>query len=83
MMDQVLTLDDKIKAINSRENDLLVRQDTPANKFQKIFCDLDQFRKMSYDQLLKFRQVILDNTDEYEWKQLAKTFSKELSVTAR
>jgi len=83
MMEQVSALDDRIKAINTRESELLVRQDTTAQEFQKIFRDLDQFRKISYEQLLEFREVILDNTNDLEWKKLAKTFSKELSVTAR
>ena len=83
MMEQISALDDKIKAINSRENELLVRQDSTVQEIQKIVRNLDQFRKISYEHLLEFRQVILDNTSDLEWKKLAKTFSKELSITAR
>ena len=82
IQDEILGLSKQIEEINTTENEILVRRNASAGELQQIADDLNKLRDHSFDQLLDFRQLMMDNTSDKEWPKVARAFSKELELTA-
>lgn len=76
-------LDSEIRSINVKENSIIIRQDATKEEIKQIAVEMNHLRRFSFDQLMKFRMLIKENTDELEWGKIIKAFNKDLSIAIR
>ena len=73
----------KINSINVKESHVISKKGATKEELKKLFDEMNDLRNLSFDQLLTFRNLIKENSNEVEWNNIIKAFSKELTLSSR
>ena len=64
------------------ENDILIRKDATKDELKQLAGEMNDLRRLIFDQLIEFHLLIKENTNITEWEKIMKAFNKEFSITA-
>ena len=73
----------KINSINVKESHVISKKGATKEELKKLFDEMNDLRNLSFDQLLTFRNLIKENSNEVAWNSIIKAFSKELTLSPR
>ena len=64
------------------ENDILIRKDATKDELEQLAGEMNDLRRLIFDQLIEFHLLIKENTNITEWDKIMNAFNKEFSITA-
>lgn len=73
----------KINSINVKESHVISKKGATKEELKKLMDEMNDLRNLSFDQLLTFRNLIKENSNEVAWNTIIKAFSKELTLSPR
>ena len=71
-------LNGKIASVNSKENDILIKQNASQAELQGIADDINAIRLQAYTSLVDFHFDMLEAVPEANWDKIMKEFNKIL-----
>jgi len=75
-------LSDEAERNYVNENDILIRKDATKDELKQLAGEMNDLRRLIFDQLIEFHLLIKENTNITEWEKIMKAFNKEFSITA-
>lgn len=82
MINTLQELADEAERNYVNENDILVRKDATKDELEQLAGEMNDLRRLIFDQLIEFHLLIKENTNITEWDKIMKAFNKEFSITA-
>lgn len=73
----------KINSINVKENHVIIKKGATKEELKKLLDEMNDLRHLSFDQLLTFRNLVKENSNDVEWDNIIKAFTKELTLSPR
>ena len=70
------------ETINVNESKLITRQNATKDELLKLGDELNDMRRLIFDELIDFHALLKKNTNSTEWDKIMKAFNKELSITS-
>ena len=70
------------ETINVNESKLITHQNATKDELIKLGNDLNNMRRLIFDELIGFHMLVKENTNSTEWDKIMKAFNKELSITS-
>ena len=70
------------KSYYDNENDILIRKDSTKDELKQLAGEMNDLRRLIFDQLIEFHFLVKENTNITEWEKIMKAFNKEFSITA-
>ncbi len=83
MIDAFEGLGVKIESINVKENKILIQKDASKEELKKVLDEMNDLRHLSFDQLITFRSLVKENSNDVGWDSIMKAFTKEMSLSTR
>ena len=83
MMNSFEELGLKINSINVKENHVIIKKGATKEELKKLLDEMNDLRHLSFDQLLTFRNLVKENSNDAEWNNIIKVFTKELTLSPR
>jgi len=75
-------LSDEAERNYVNENDILIRKDATKDELEQLAGEMNDLRRLIFDQLIEFHFLVKENTNISEWDKIMKAFTKEFSITA-
>ena len=83
MLNSAEGLQEKINSINVKENNILIKKEASKEELKMVLEEMNKLRNQSFTQLLTFRNLVKENSNDVEWEIIMKAFTKELSISTR
>ena len=81
MISSIEELSVETETINTNESELLTNQNATKDELLKLGDELNDIRRLIFDELIDFHFLVQENTNITEWDKIIKAFNKELSIT--
>ena len=82
LISSIEELTSETETINVNESELITHQNATKDELIKLGDELNDMRRLIFDELIGFHMLVKKNTNITEWDKIMKAFNKELSRNA-
>ena len=82
MISSIEELMSKTETFNINKSELFTQQNATKDKLTQVSDELNDMRRLVFDELIDFHMLVKENTNEAEWDKIMKAFNKELIITS-